>query len=413
MKSMQITWFEMKKALFSPTILILLVLFTAFNIFTIIVDSSAIKNELTIVNSIVDTYGNKFNHQTLNKMQGDLNAAVQSFDSQYNDASTFLESMSDEKYYAASLEKQQEIDHIALMQKYISIGSSLDSRYADLDVSELKMDSIKHDRLTGFGAKLIENQYDLLIERLDRIIETEEYKEWFFAGDYRMHSELFRTVIKNIAIQGVMLVVLLTAMITNYEYERKTQLVIFAAKKGRQLMINKLVASLFATLIVLVPLFGLALAIFFTVYDYSGLWQTNISSGFNWEYQLPYITWWPIEFWQYLILTIVILTGILLIISGLTFSLSTFIRNSYVTWILSILLFISMFIASGFFKGIWVYIAHLNLSVLLLNPHMYFNGVSNYMMFKHQEIYTLMLWFLIGVVFCTFTFKRFARKDIV
>ena len=410
---MHITWLEMKKALFSPTILILLSLFIVFNIFTAVTSSYGIKNELKIVNTIVDTYGNKFDNQTLNKMQIDLNSSILNLYPQYENVPSFLESMNYEKYSAASKVEQQEIDRISLMQMYISIANSLNSRYSGLDMEQLKNEVIKEDGLTGFTADLIANEYDQLAKRLDRIMETEEYKSWFFSGEYKMHSELFRVMIKNVAIQGVLLVVLLTSLITNYEFERKTQLVIYATKKGRHLMINKLIACLLVTLVILVPLFGLSLFMFFTVYDYSGLWQTNIASGLNWEYQLPYITWWPIEFWQYLLLAIAILVGILLIISCLTFSLSTFIKNSYLSWILTIILLISMFIATGFFKGIWTYIMHLNLTVLLLNPHLYFNGVSNYTMFEHHEIYTLILWFLISGVCCIFTYKRFLRKDIV
>jgi len=56
---------------------------------------------------------------------------------------------------------------------------------------------------------------------------------------------------------------------------------------------------------------------------------------------------------------------------------------------------------------------HLNLTLLLLNPHLYFSGVSNLMMFKYHEAWTLALWGLISVLCVTYAFSRFNRKDIV
>ena len=411
---MRITWLEMKKALFAPTILILLALFTLFNIFTI-VSSSYAKDELTIANMIVEKYGDTFNDDVLRVMQEDLNADAQKFDAQFNDANTFLEAMNYEKYDAATVSEQQEIDRISLMQMYIASGESLDERYAALDIETLKKWIIADYGFTGWSADFMTKEYDKVNDRLAEMKETGEYKEWFFAANYRMHSELFRYLMKNIAMEGVLLVVLLTALITNYEFEHRTQLVTYATKKGRHLMRNKLVASLLSTLLVLLPLFGLSLLTFFTVYDYSGLWKTLISSGLNWEYRWPYITWWPVELWQYLLLAIVILVVTLLIISILTFCVSTFIKNSYISWILCILLLVSMFVVPSFFNGIPTLLLamQLNLTLLLLNPHMYFNGMSDLTMFEYHEIWTLTLWLFISVCCTVFTFRRFKRKDIV
>lgn len=411
---MRITLLEMKKALFSPTILILLALFTLFNIFTI-VSGAYLKDELKIANVIVEKYGNTFNDDVLRVMQEDLNADTQKIDPQFNDANTFLEAMNYEKYDAATVHEQQEIDRISLMQMYIANGEILDERYAALDIEALKKGTIVDYGFTGWSADFMSKEYDKLSERLTEMKETEEYKEWFFAPNYRMHSELFRNLMKNIAMQGVLLVVLLTALITNYEFEHRTQLVTYATKKGRHLMRNKLAASLLSTLLMLLPLFGLSLLTIFTVYDYSVLWKTLISSGLNWEYKWPYITWWPVELWKYLLLTIVILVVTLLIISILTFCVSIFVKNSYFSWILCILLLVSMFVVPSFFNGMptILLVMQLNLTLLLLNSHMYFNGVSDLTMFEYHEIWTLALWLFISILCTIFALIRFKRKDIV
>ncbi|WP_286926969.1 MULTISPECIES: ABC transporter permease subunit [Lysinibacillus] len=411
---MNITWLEMKKALYSPTILILLVLFSIFNIFTIISHSYG-KDELKIANVIIEKYGEAFNDDILDNMQKDLNADVKKLVPQFQDANAFINSMNDEKYQNSTLAEQHEIDRIHLMQLYINLGKSLDERYSKLNIETLKEGTIADFGLTNWSADVITREFDKLNNRFTEMKETKEYKKWFFASNYRMHSELFKNLIKKVAMEGVILVVLLTALITNYEFEHRTQLVTYASKKGRLLMWHKLIASLLTTLLILSLLFGISLITFFTVYDYSGVWTAPITSGLNWEYTWPHITWWPIELWKYLLLTITILVITLLIISLLTFCISTFLRNSYLSWILCILILVSMFVVPMFFSGMptLLLLMHFNLILLLLNPHQYFSGVSNLMMFEYHEVWTLVLWGLISLLCVTYVFRRFNRKDIV
>ncbi|MEK3808132.1 hypothetical protein MHB63_16560 [Bacillus sp. FSL H8-0547] len=411
---MQITWMEMKKALGSPVILCLLGLFISFNLFTIFSGADN-KAELKVVNHIVEEYGLTFDDSILNTMQEHVNEDVRQFDSSYQDADAFLKSMTFEHYSMASKEEQQEIDRIGLMQMYIGLGKSLDERYSELDADQMRDKMVKELSLSGFTEEVVSAEYKKLDTRLEEMKGNAEYKQWFFAGDYRMHTELFRSLLKNTALEGVMLVVLLTALISNYEFENRSQLVAYTTKRGRKLIWNKLAASLLSTLLLIVPLFGISLLAYFQFYDYSGLWHSLISSGLNWEYKLPYITRWPIEFHHYLWMAIAILSLILMIVSLLTFALSIVIKNSYMTWIVMILLLVSMFVIPSFFAGIplVLILMNFNLTLLLVNPHMYFSGVSGLTMFEHYEIVTLASWFAAGVVISSLAMRRFYRKDIV
>ena len=411
---MQITWMEMRKALCSPVILCLLGLFISFNLFTII-SGADYRAELKIVNDIVEEYGLTFDDSILKTMQENLNEDVQKFDSQFQEADAFLQSMTFEKYNIANKDDQQEIDRIGLMQMYIEMGKSLDERYSALKIDQLRDSMVQEFGLNGITGNFVTNEYKKLSSRLEEMKENAEYKQWFFASDYRMHTELFRKLLKNIALEGVMLVVLLTALIVNYEFEHRSQLVTYATKRGRQLIWNKLMASLLSTLLLLVPLFGVSLLVFFGVYDYSGLWEARISSGLNWEYKWPYITWWPVEFHQYLWLAIAIIVMSLIIVSLLTFTISIFVKNSYITWILLISMLVSMYVVPSFFAGIPIVLIlmNFNLTLLLLNPHMYFSGISRLTMFEYHEIITLTCWFVVGVFGSAIAIRRFYRKDIV
>lgn len=120
--------------------------------------------------------------------------------------------------------------------------------------------------LPSWLEKRMVTEFDGWESRYDEIVATNEYKQWFFLSNYRMHSELFRTHMKTLAVEGGLLVVLLTAFITNYEFEQSAQLVIYPTKRGRKLLLNKGLASLLASFIVIAILFGVTLSAYFTVY---------------------------------------------------------------------------------------------------------------------------------------------------
>jgi hypothetical protein len=408
---MRITWLEMKKALLSPIIIILLLLMLAFNMFSIISNSHH-KEELKVVNDIVAAYGPTFDAEVLKTMEADIQKQVDQFDG--SDTATFLEKMTYEQYEQASVSEQKQIDDIRLKFTYLQVAKGLQGRYEAIDLSEEKDSFFQLYSLPSWLEKKMVAEFDGWESRYDEIVATNEYKQWFFLSNYSMHSELFRSHMKTLAVEGVLLVVLLTAFITNYEFEHRTQLVIYPTKKGRKLLLNKGVASLLASFIILAILFGGTLATYFTVYDYSTVWQASISSGFNWEYRLPYITWWDLSVGQYFGLALGILLAILIIVVMLTFAIAVVVKNSYYTWIIGVLLLMAMYIVPAYFSnGVALWLLSFNISLLLMNPHQYFNGGTSFMMTQYHEVWTLFIWFTIASISVYWAIRYFKRKDVV
>lgn len=408
---MYITWLEMKKALLSPMIMILLLLMLALNIFSII-SNSYHKDELEIVNDIVATYGPTFDDEVLKTMEVDIQKQVEQLGA--INTSTFLEKMTYEQYEQASESEQKQIDEISLKYTYLQVAKGLEERYKAIDLSGEKAAFFKLYSMPSWLEGKMVSEFDGWQNRYDEIVATNEYKQWFFLSNYRMHSELFRSHMKTLAVEGVLLVILLTAFITNYEFEQRTQLVIYPTKKGRKLLLNKGLASLLASFIVLAILFGGTLATYFTVYDYSGVWQASISSGFNWEYRLPYITWWDLSVEQYFRLALGILIAILIIVAMLTFTIAVFVKNSYYTWIIGVLLLIAIFIVPAYFSNsVILWLSSFNISLLLMNPHEYFDGGTTFMMTKYHEVWTLFIWLAIASIGVCYAIRYFNRKDVV
>ena len=401
----------MKKALLSPVIMILLLLMLAFNIFSIISNSHH-KEELKVVNDIVAAYGPTFNDEILVSMEGDIQKQVEKLGA--TDTATFLEKMTYEQYEEAGVSEQKRIDEISLKFTYLQVAKGLEGRYEAINLSEEKEGFFQLYSMPSWLEEKMLAEFNGWEDRLDEIVAMNEYKQWFFLSDYRMHSELFRSHMKTLAVEGVLLVVLLTAFITNFEFEHRTQLVIYPTKKGRKLLLNKGLASLLASLIVLTILFAGTLAMYFTVYDYSAIWQASISSGFNWEYRLPYITWWDLSVGQYFVVALGILLVILIIVVMLTFAIAIFVKNSYYTWIISVLLLMAMFIVPAYFSNaVILWLSSFNISILLMNPHQYFNGGTTFTMTQYHEVWTLLIWFAIASIGVCWAIRYFNRKDVV
>lgn len=409
---MQFTWYEMKKALTSPIVIVLLGLFVAFNGFQII-SQSYDKEELKIVNNIVSTYGSAITDETLQEMEKSIQGNMKQLGIE-QDTESYLEEMNAEKYAQMDTSQQNAVDQIGLNYLYYTLGMELESRYQGIDMQQLRSEMLSTLPEQGWLLSLMEEQFTNWEQRYTEIVRTEEYKAWFFAGEYRMHSELFRSLLKNIAIQSVMLAVLITALIANYEVEQRTQSTIYTTKKGRSLIWHKLSAALAGSFLSFSVLTGASLGIFFMTYDYSNIWQTPISSGLNWEYKLPYITWWPINVWQYLLLAILIELAVVLIIAILAFVMSLYVKNSYFTWILCIAGLIAIFILPSFLNGApsLQFISSLNITMLLMNPHMYFTGGTTFNMIQHVELWTLSLWGLMSLLCCSWGIRRFLMKDV-
>lgn len=408
---MNITWLEMKKALTSPMVLTLLVLMLGWNVFLIVSDSHD-KKELTVATDIINTYGVTFNDETLKTMEHDILAKLEQLGIKSTEA--FYEEMTYERYSTNSRAEQEQIDEVRILLSYFHYAQIVDERYKGIDLNSIKMSFYKSSNVPNWLQSYFDKQFSQWDERLTEILATDEYKHWFFLGDYFKHSDLFRDTFKLIALEGLMLVTLITALIVNYEFEHRTQLVTYATKRGRKLLLNKIVASIMTSGLALVVLFTVTLGTYFIVYDYSAIWQTVVSSGFNWEYKLPYITWWKIPYWLYFVLALAIVGAVLLLAVFITIVISIFVKNSYYTWLICLIGFLAMFVVPSFFTGggiLWL--MHYNLTLLLLNAHNYFNGGDSFMMEKYHELWTLLLWTVLVSTSILLAIRHFNRKDVV
>ncbi|MBW8350873.1 hypothetical protein K0H71_15675 [Bacillus sp. IITD106] len=419
---MRIILLECKKALTSPIILTLLLLFSAWNVF-IVYDSSDFKEELGVVNQIAKKYGTEITEKSLGKLDKDMQPELSHLNSiteeksgkTFEHASDFFAQLNYENQDQFTSKELQSFYELYLKEMYVGMAKSFEHTYADFDIKKIGEKEINGYRLSGAAAEMLRNEYAKFDSRFEELKKNREYMHWFFAGKpYAMHSLLFRTLFISILIEAMILIVLSTALITNFEFENRTQLVAYTTRRGRKLMVDKFMASLISTSIITTFLLIVTLAAFFIVFDYSYLWKTAINSGFNWDYNFPYVSWWDFSFLTYLILAIIVSYICMLLFSIFTFSLSVMLKNSYFTFILFAVIFIALFMLPAFIPGSLKLklFAGFNLSSLVLNPHQWWMGTSGLTMFKYFEVSTIVAWTAIFAVGCYMSLKKFAKLDI-
>lgn len=404
---------ELQKLWRSPVIWVLLAVFVGFNSFYIWSNARA-GQELAVLNNIVATYGKVIDEEMLEELQGEIEQKAETLGSKQG-AAAYLESLTPEFYSEQPEDVQWQIDELSLYVMYAELAVQLKERYGKVNIQALAEDTKKTYGLTGSAASWMDDHFVQLEKRFETYMENETYNEWFFSGNpYRMHSFLFRSVVKMVALEGILLAVLMTAYLVSYEREQRTHLLVFASKLGRKVMRKKAWAASIATTATGIVLMAGTLAVFFSLHDYSGLWSVNVGSGLNWEYQTPYVFWWDITMWQYLLLAVAIIFISWLIITAATFALAVSVQNSYIVSITILIVLLALFVVPSYltFSSLLLLVSHFNLMLLVLNPHMLLNGLSGMSGFWYHELLTLSIFVLLAVGLAVWSMKRFKRKDL-
>lgn len=297
---MRICIHECKKAFTAPILITLMVLFSAFNLFFIFSNSNT-RDELKVANELAKTYDTRITDEALLQLEKDLKTDIARPHGSDGPA----------------------LSQLQLKTMYRKMAQSIDSEYARIDWNKIAKFEIRKYKLSGIAAERLTEEYGRLSQRFEELKENGEHKTWFFAGKpYRMHSFLFASVFRMIIFESLLLIGLTTAFITNYEFENKTFLVAYSTRRGRSLMIDKLAASLLTAAGMVTVIAAVTLGAYFSVFDYSHLWNSPISSAFNWEGRvdtLPYVSWWNVSFAAYLSGSILLLYVCMLLLSAMVF----------------------------------------------------------------------------------------------
>ncbi|WP_421377872.1 hypothetical protein ACOJQI_11555 [Bacillus salacetis] len=412
---------ELIKIIKNPVIPLLLLFFLVVN-FLIVISHSYFKEEMSVLTDLVDVYGHEINEEMETRIHDDyeeivswVNEIAPNQKGTYNHPSELLTDISILKENPLNHEDYQQLLRFTTIEQYIRDIEEIDTVYKELNLSDYGKSLIDMYGLSGSAAEEVRIESQKLEERANELLDMGEHKHLFFNGKlYEMHSLLFKNIGRALIFELMIIVVLITAALTNYEFEHRTSQVVFATKRGRKLVFDKLGASILGSLIAMMILIAITLTTFFITYDYSGLWDVPISSYFNAEGKLPFITWWNLSFLEYLMLFAVLIILIQLLFSGISFLLSILMKNTYLVFFAFAILLGIGFLLPGYMPRDtrFLFLVNYNPSGLILNPHEWLMGNGPFTMGPYYELITLGLWSLVLVVLTVGSILRFKSKSL-
>jgi hypothetical protein len=424
---MSIKWYELKKVFASPIIIGLIVLFTGFNLFIIISESSVTK-ELAVLNKLVDRFGYQITDemriefdkaysqslQEMNELTADKIGKTYKSAAQFTSSSPVLI----DPHNPFTEQEVKDVSALSITENYYLSIPRIAEAYEEMNmmqIAESQM-SMQMHKVSGQAEKTVRKQYAHLSARFAELKENGEHMNLFFIGTiYKMHSFLFKNLLGLMLYQLMILIVLMTANLLNYEFDNKTHLLTYSTRRGRRVTLDKLLVSLLSSVIVTTVIIGVTLAAYFIVYDYSGVWQVPISTGFNNEYELPYISWWNLTFIQYLIGSVILIYACQILFVMIAFVLSAFIRNSYFVFFLFGLLFGASILLTTFIppSSNAVFIPYFNPFPLILNSSRWFMMKSIYTTFQYYEIATVTIWSILLCILGSMCLRRLKKQNIL
>lgn len=423
---MNIKLYELKKVITSPVIVVLIVLFVLFNIMNIN-NSSYIKNDIKAINKIIGDFGSEINENTLDKMnsQSVLNLkkineiSKDKFDKTFISIADFIESDEynsntyDNKTFTKG-EKQFFIEANAL-DFYSSIAMETVEEYENINIKNIEESQIKAFDIKGKVEKEIRENYKKLETRFEEIKENKEHKNFFFFGKlFKTHKLLYKETIRTCIFEIVILVVLISTYLINYEFDNKTSLLIYSTKRGRNNVKDKLLVCICSSLLVSIIILGITLLAYFITFDYNSALNVPINSAFNWDYKLPYIGWFNITFIQNLALSLLVILVCVPIFACITLIISKITKNSYIVFFVFFIVFGICIMIPSLVSASSPLITKVGYDIfnLILSPDSFFMQRGPFTLNKYYELITLSAWTIIAVVGSKLTIRRFKKIDI-
>ena len=222
--------------------------------------------------------------------------------------------------------------------------------------------------MTGSAEENIRAKYAKLQPVIDeKAANGDALSVYFGTGTYLMHDLLFYRLFFLLIGQTALLAMFAAIMSTGHENIRNTEQLVCSSKIGRRISQAKLAASLTTGLIFFSVIFAVSLCLFFARYDYSAVWNDNVSSSFNVNSsEYPFITWHSFTVAGYLWATIGVAMGLTVVFSLFGFAIGTFIKNVYISCGIAVALCILQYLAMMLFQVGGTMRGILNLAPIML-----------------------------------------------
>lgn len=292
--------------------------------------------------------------------------------------------------------------------------------FENYDIIEIGERYIGVHNADGKIAEIFRNKYADMQTHVDSLAAADESMSLYFGGGtYYLHQSLFGDVFGRLLMESMLCASLLTLLLFGYERSHNTELTAYSSKTGRRLLLTKLSASITASIIAFGLLAIVSLGTYFTLNDFSGIWRSSVSSGFNKMHDLiagmrPFTTWRSFTVLGYFLACTGISIGIVAAISLFSAAVGVFLRNTYVGFMIVVLFNALCVVAPIAFSGRTFihYIFTLSPIYLWGLRIRWFTDGSADTLWKNFELLGLAASGVLFLILYLTANKHFARRDL-
>ena len=291
--------------------------------------------------------------------------------------------------------------------------------YNTSEVAEIYISALG---LTGRVAERMRVKFDdLQIVADDKAIAGVSFSPYFNEHTHMMHNRLFDRggVMSILLLQGVLLSVLVTLLSVGHEQINNTEHSVYATKTGRRILRYKIAASLVVSIGLYAVLSAITLAVYFNVIDYSNVWNSSVSSGFNYLADAftvrPFATWRSFTVRSYFLASLGMSFGLIVCFSLMGAVIGTLSKNGYMGfWVVilinAVCITIPMVLSVNSFLR---YILFQTPLWLWLNSGLWFTDGGFFTLWRNFELWGLGVSLLFLAAMCLLFVKKFEKRNIV
>lgn len=279
---------------------------------------------------------------------------------------------------------------------------------------------IKDNSLNKSMLSVLKNKYEKAKNTIAQKNASGETESVVFAS---RTSQFFGyaagTVGRILLAESIIVSVLIILFSVSYEHISNTDLLLYSTREGRKkLACSKLIASLIASSLAFALLFSIGYGMFFSLNDFSLVWDKPISSVDNYAElvfgQIPVVAWGRLTFGGYFVFSTVLSFILMLVFFGFAASLGLLFKDSYLAFgAIAFGAFVNIvFIFMPPFSLLFYFIAYLFPAGTVFSMPVWFQYGGTAILFVYQEILCTAVWLAVAAIFLAVSMRYFVKKDI-
>lgn len=322
-----------------------------------------------------------------------------------NNATELYERLKD---YDASEDVHQGIPSIKnMLQGAVALCESMTYKdMADAFIREM--------HLENGAAEYAADQYAMLQEMLNKNRENQVDSAFFVPGHRDFFSVYARWLPLFLTVQSIVAAVIMIIRSVDDPFSDHMESVIYTSLCGRYIHRKKLAAGLLGGIVFAMALWGITFAAANAVLPLGPLWRTPVGSMMVLDNFSPIVGWFPMNLMQYIVCQFLVCVAVVLLFVLAAFGLELHLKNGFYTFMGLGFICACMYALSSLIPrlSILYFILQCNPVDLARKAGHWFVCGSTFLAPKGYELFSVVLWLMILILWAIRQMKIFKKADI-